>query len=651
LSYKGLYDVTQRNNLYRRPSGIYVLRITIPVRYRAQLGQREIHASTRTTDQSAAKAVACRLLDHWNTYLSELEMGQSGLTEACKISMSKAVISVGELSAASGLQVEHVLRELLNNNVPIVYEANAQPGFLVSDLTEVDRESDSGGFVLNSAFEIGTPHAFSRFLKPFNARHTLLSIIETGFSEEVVFRIPGQKQEAAFFDLPGVRLTARSVLLLQVHAERFFREALSRAVSSSSTPPAFSVRIDDKTSTLPCDCCKPARAEELVSTLMATFLLRKQPSWKLEQQKKMETLCGTFVDLMNNPPLGALSRQMMWDYDKKLRKMPANRHDAARRHGTNDAHRLLALAEEHDEPRLSSASVERYLEALSSMFAWADRNQILTDNPAERINDKTKKTTRAQDDRSQFDKTDLDKIFSVFWFQTGAGERNKQGRFHQFRPHFYWLPLLGLYTGARLNELSQLYIDDVRTTESGVLYLDFNLDGADKVDADAVAFAPDKSLKTVNSKRIVAVHPHLIELGLPGYVKALSDAGYSRLFPELKRDAIKGYGKPAGNWFNERFLGKQLGIPRDGKRTFHSFRHTFITALSELEVPPDIQAQLAGHSRGNTIAATRYRKDAEAERLLTYVERLDFKLSTIAPFSISDGLDAVKHGLMRKAKP
>jgi integrase len=144
------------------------------------------------------------------------------------------------------------------------------------------------------------------------------------------------------------------------------------------------------------------------------------------------------------------------------------------------------------------------------------------------------------------------------------------------------------------------------------------------------------------------VHPHLIELGLPGYVKALSDAGYSRLFPELKRDAIKGYGKPAGNWFNERFLGKQLAIPRDGKRTFHSFRHTFITALSELEVPPDIQAQLAGHSRGNTVTAARYRKDAEAERLLTYVERLDFKLSTIKPFVVADGLAAVKDGLKRK---
>jgi hypothetical protein len=49
--------------------------------------------------------------------VSELEMGQSGLPEADEVSTSKAVISVGELSAASGLQVEHELRELLNNNI------------------------------------------------------------------------------------------------------------------------------------------------------------------------------------------------------------------------------------------------------------------------------------------------------------------------------------------------------------------------------------------------------------------------------------------------------------------------------------------------------------------------------------------------------
>jgi len=159
-------------------------------------------------------------------------MGESGLPEAGKAPVLKGVISVSELSASSGLHVDFILRELLNNNVPLMVEVNSQPGVIVNDFTEVDRESESGGFVLNSAFEIGSPHAFRRFLKPFDSRHTILNIIETGFSEEVVFRIPLRPLEAAFFDLPGIRLTSRSVLLLKVHADRFFRSELPSASSS-----------------------------------------------------------------------------------------------------------------------------------------------------------------------------------------------------------------------------------------------------------------------------------------------------------------------------------------------------------------------------------------------------------------------------------
>ena len=506
--------MAQRNNLYRRSSGIYVLRVTVPVRFRLQLGQREIHTSTHTRHLAHAKSVACRLLDLWNQYLSELEMGESGLPEAGKAPVLKGVISVSELSASSGLHVDFILRELLNNNVPLMVEVNSQPGVIVNDFTEVDRESESGGFVLNSAFEIGSPHAFRRFLKPFDSRHTILNIIETGFSEEVVFRIPLRPLEAAFFDLPGIRLTSRSVLLLKVHADRFFRSEPASTTSASIPASALAGHASPGASMLPCESCRPERANELVSSLMETFLLRKQAAWKVDQQKKMRTQCSTFVELMGDPPLGALNRQMVWDYETKLRQMPADRYHAALRHRTNDAHRLLVLAEEHGEPRLSSTSVERYVDTLSSMFAWGKRNQILTDNPAERAIEKSKKVTRDQDERCQFDKNDLEKIFSAAWFQTGTGVRNREGRFHQFAPHFFWLPLLGLYTGAGLNELSQLYLNDVKTSDSGVIYIDFNLNGPDKIDADGSADGSDKSLKTINSQRIVALHPHLIELGL-----------------------------------------------------------------------------------------------------------------------------------------
>ncbi|PKH24086.1 site-specific integrase [Pseudomonas fluorescens] len=247
------------------------------------------------------------------------------------------------------------------------------------------------------------------------------------------------------------------------------------------------------------------------------------------------------------------------------------------------------------------------------------------------------------------------RFFSASWFSTGTGERNKHGRLYQFRPHFYWLPLLGLYTGGRINELCQLYIGDIKQSESGIYYLDFNLDTPDKTDIDGQdsikSNKTDKTLKTVNSKRITPLHSHLIKLGFPAYIKSLSDAGHKRLFPELKRDAIKGYGKPAGSWFNERFLGKQLHIPLDGKRTFHSFRHNFITALNEQGVPSDIIAQLAGHSRGATETTGRYRKDAEAERLLTYIELLNYELPLIKPLIISDGLDAISDALRRKTQP
>ncbi|WP_438279618.1 site-specific integrase [Pseudomonas alabamensis] len=577
----------------------------------------------------------------------------------------KTFISINELSSLTGLSVEQVLRKVLSDKTPIVYEANSRSGFLVEDIADVERDCpETGGYVLDSAMEIGTAHVFRRPLKIFDPRSTILSIIESGVSEEVVFRVWGKtkKRQAAFFDLPGIELTSKNVLILKMHAELLASSLamkslpkLGAAISGFEAPAAASVAVGDHPTPsrdadwahgYACECCRPSRATELASSILALFLDRKQSSWRPDQQKKMKTQCTTFIELMNDPPLGSLNRQMIWDYEAKLKKMPSNRYGAARRHGTNDALRLLELAESLDEQRLSSKSVERYMDSLSSMFAWAKENMILTNNPAERVLAKSRKTTRAQDERQPFSNGELMQIFSAQWFTNGTGARNSRGRFYQFRPHYYWLPLLGLYTGGRLNELSQLYISDVGVTDSGVHFLDFNLNAPDKLDIDG----GDKSLKNLDSQRIVSLHPHLIELGFSTYVKALSAAGYLRVFPELKHDAIKGYGKPAGSWFNERFLGKQLNMPRDGKRTFHSFRHTFITALAEHDVPQDVQSQLAGHSRGESITSKRYRKDTGPERLLSYVKLLDFELPKIRPFIIADGLEAVSEGLNRKAR-
>ena len=166
------------------------------------------------------------------------------------------------------------------------------------------------------------------------------------------------------------------------------------------------------------------------------------------------------------------------------------------------------------------------------------------------------------------------------------------------------------------------------------------------MDEEALA-GGDKSLKTVNAIRQVPIHPRLIELGLLEYVDALKAAGYDRLFPELKHNKIKGYRAAASKWFNENYFGKVLGFPRDGKKTFHSLRHTFINAVDEFESNERTIAQLVGHVRGSTTAMTTYRKDADVGEQFGVISQLRYSLPDIAEFDSQAGIKAVSDARRR----
>ena len=148
--------------------------------------------------------------------------------------------------------------------------------------------------------------------------------------------------------------------------------------------------------------------------------------------------------------------------------------------------------------------------------------------------------------------------------------------------HEYFLPLLGLYTGARLEEIGQSLVKDIKQ-ERGVHYLDINGDG------------PGKQLKTRSSWRKVPLHPKLVELGFLDYVQDLRERGQERLFPKLRRGS-------KGQWtssFSKRFgrILDQVGIA-DSRKGFHSFRHTFKEACRRAVVAEEVHDALTGHSGG-----------------------------------------------------
>jgi len=151
----------------------------------------------------------------------------------------------------------------------------------------------------------------------------------------------------------------------------------------------------------------------------------------------------------------------------------------------------------------------------------------------------------------------------------------------------YWMPLLALFTGARSGELLQLYVVDIKEHE-GIDYLYINDDGE------------DKRLKNPQSERFIPIHPKLKELGFMNFVELRHRQGEKRLFPTCKQSADSYYSSAWGKWFNAHFLVK-CGVKR-AKVSMHSFRHAFIDATRNVDMPVEKSKQLTGHSMGDVHA-------------------------------------------------
>ena len=319
-----------------------------------------------------------------------------------------------------------------------------------------------------------------------------------------------------------------------------------------------------------------------LSELTKLYLDRHHEQWRPNTRSTNRDRCELLVELAQDPALADIDRPLIWRVVDQLKLMPAGRQIVRAKYSEKATfHELISLAQEHSLPRLTPTALKKVIGGFSGLFAWAVYEKYLTENPASKLAGDAFKSTggreaRARDAREAFTSEELSRIFAAEWFQSGTGTRTKKGRFFEFRPYYYWLPLLGIFTGARINELSQLYLADIRSTEEGVAFLDFNLVAPGKMDideADEASNPVDKSLKSTNSERQVPIHSRLLELGFLDYVDALHKAEHQRLLPELKHDAVKGYGKAAGRWFNERYLGQKVKMVRNGKKTFHSLRH------------------------------------------------------------------------------
>jgi hypothetical protein len=139
-------------------------------------------------------------------------------------------------------------------------------------------------------------------------------------------------------------------------------------------------------------------------------------------------------------------RQVLEDLAPNYTKLPSTRGL-----GMEEAARI---SRELGLPRRKTESVNSYLNNLAALMNYAENEGLIPKSPARGL--MLPVTTRKRDRRNPFTIEQLGRIFGpaspLYRSETPIEDRN--GRF--------WVPLLSLWTGMRLNECCQLMIDDVR---------------------------------------------------------------------------------------------------------------------------------------------------------------------------------------------
>ncbi|WP_394664577.1 DUF6538 domain-containing protein [uncultured Sphingomonas sp.] len=275
---------------------------------------------------------------------------------------------------------------------------------------------------------------------------------------------------------------------------RSFTASSPKAISPSVAGARAIISIKQDDSVL-----KEVGSEGRVTTLGDAYRLyltdprhsrgRRTTEAYLTTQRWVEEFFGADI------PITSITRERCREFVSFLLKVP--RHAHKRFPGLSLTQIVDATKGDPAVERINAAHVNGYLNKFAGAMNWAEQEGLISRNPAKglRIPDPVRK----RDKRRPFSTEQLQRIFSAPIF-TGC-EDDEQGYArpgpNQPRRARFWIPLIALTSGMRLNEICQLDTADVLLRD-GVPCLHIR---------EGVGGENDfKRLKTAASERIIPIH-------------------------------------------------------------------------------------------------------------------------------------------------
>jgi integrase len=268
------------------------------------------------------------------------------------------------------------------------------------------------------------------------------------------------------------------------------------------------------------------------------------------------------------PPNPAMKFAALWNDFVKARKLAASTRkkwepyfaQLIKRVGSDDMSRvteqhLLDWRDALLATKLSSVTVRYgYIAAAQAFFGWAKRAKKLPYDPSAEVF--VEVTDKDEADMRGFDHREAATILSAALAPPNEAmtEENAAAR--------RWVPWLCCYTGARVNELTQLRACDVLAVEG----------------IECIRITPEAGTVKTSRGRTVPLHPHLLEMGFVTWARRKK--GDTPLFYSIERQRKQGRKNPTytsvGNKLAD-WVRKSLKITDPTVAPNHAWRHRFKT--------------------------------------------------------------------------
>jgi len=343
----------------------------------------------------------------------------------------------------------------------------------------------------------------------------------------------------------------------------------------------------------------------LLSSNAKTFFERKRiEGKKIKEIESDKRIVEEFIEIVGDIDFSTITKKEVSHYIDVQTKLPPNRKKSPKyRDLTIKEVMGLNLSQKEIQ---TPQNINKRITKLSVFGNWGVRQGLLITNPFSGMKFSVKKQPHT---RQPFTAGELRIIFKPETYLKWTIHFSHPYRKDRVSNHlpYYWIFLLGIFSGMRTNEMCQILLSQVKK-EKGIWFI-------------FIEDSEETKVKTENAIRKVPVHPQLIDLGFVDYVTAQKKSKRGRLFWELSEDR-DGFASHVSRHYNQRFL-PAVGVWKKYTKVLYCTRHTFINKLYSEMVDENVIKVLIGHEKEFTMK--HYGGDPfTPERLLEEISKVSY---------------------------